>query len=296
MSAQFNSSCPDADTALRGTEGTFAVGGLTCSVSRWSFSGTRESDFLAPRHHLASVRELQRGDHLVMHGSFGGKRHVARTLCEHDSFFLPKGQRWVGKATGNAEARILTCELEPSVLTHLFGDRAADFDLEPYFGACPIAPGLLERLEALCIAPDAFPRAYGDALTVALACELFRACSSKPFPPPPNANVGAKRFRQVLEHIEGSLETDTSLSDLASLTGLSVSHFSHAFTAAQGVAPHRYILQRRIDKAKALLRNSDATVASISARVGFSSQSRFTQVFARQTGITPSAYRSEQMR
>jgi AraC family transcriptional regulator len=207
-------------------------------------------------------------------------------------FLLPAGHRWSGTFSGSASARVLACDLDPSIFKSVLGDRTG-FDLEPYFGESRIAPGILERLEALCLTPDAFPRAYADALTTVLTFELFRARSNKPFSPN-QAQFGASRFKPVLDHIEGVLESDPSLSDLASLMGLSVSHFSHAFTAAYGVAPHRYILQRRIEKAKALLRTSDATVAMISERVGFSSQSRFSQIFARQTGITPSAYRMKQ--
>jgi AraC family transcriptional regulator len=159
-----------------------------------------------------------------------------------------------------------------------------------------VAPGLLERLEALCLTPDAFPRAYAEALTAVLAFELFHSFATKPVLPPLKSNAGSSRFKLVLDHIENTLESDTSVSDLAPLMGLSVSHFSHAFTAAYGVAPYHYILQRRIDKAKTLLRSSDVTIAAICARVGFSNQSRFAQIFARYTGITPSAYRLEQRR
>jgi AraC family transcriptional regulator len=269
----------------------FAVGGLTCAVCERSFSGTEVVDVELSLHHLVSLREVS-GEGLRAHGAFDGGRFVTRRMSEFDLFFLPAGHRWAGTFSGSAGARFLMCDLDPSIFKSVLGDRAG-FDLEPYFGESRIAPGILERLEALCMTPDAFPRAYADALTTVLTFELFRARSNKPFSPN-QAQFGASRFKPVLDHIEGVLESDPSLSDLASLMGLSVSHFSHAFTAAYGVAPHRYILQRRIEKAKALLRTSDATVATISARVGFSSQSRFSQIFARHTGITPSAYRMRQ--
>jgi len=269
----------------------FAVGGLTCAVYERSFSGTEVVDVQVSLHHLVSVREVS-GEGVRTQGAFDGGRFVARRMCERDSFFLPTGHRWAGTFSGSGSVRFLTCDLDDSSFKNVLGSRIG-FELEPHFGESPIAPGILERLEALCLTRDAFPRAYADALTTVLTFELFRARSNKPFPPN-KGQFGASRFKPVLDHIEDVLEGDPSLSDLASLMGLSVSHFSHAFTAAYGVAPHRYILQRRIEKAKALLRTSDATVATISARVGFSSQSRFSQIFARQTGITPSAYRMEQ--
>jgi len=145
--------------------------------------------------------------------------------------------------------------------------------------------------DTLGLAPSVSPPALVDALRV-LKCELFRACATRPFSTPSNADVSPSRFAIVFEHIEENLDGEVNLVDLASLVGLSVSHFSHAFKAAFGVAPYRYILQRRLAKAKALLRTSEATIAEIAACVGFSSQSRFSQMFAQSTGLTPSAYRS----
>jgi AraC-like DNA-binding protein len=291
MSAEAVICDPSTDADAPGTESTVAIGGLRCSLRVRLYSGTCMDELQATRHHFAYIQEVQRASRLAIHGSFDGERYVARKLSEQDSFFLPIGRRWVGKSRGSAAVRILTCEFEHSAFAHAFGDRVTDFALEPQFGASPIAPGLLERLEALCLAPDAYPRSYADALAVVFTSELLRACATKPFPMPSTATVGKSRFKPVLDHIEDTLESDTTLSDLAALTGLSVSHFSHAFNAAYGIAPHRYILRRRIDKAKMLLGASDSTIAAISSRVGFSSQSRFTQLFSRHTGLTPSAYR-----
>jgi AraC family transcriptional regulator len=144
--------------------------------------------------------------------------------------------------------------------------------------------------DTLGLAPGDSPPSLVDALK-ALKYELFRAAAAGPLPTPSDPAFAPSRFTIVFEHIEDNLESGVNLIDLASLMALSVSHFSHAFKAAFGVAPYRYILQRRISVAKALLRNSDSTVAAIAARVGFSSQSRFSQIFAQMTGITPSAYR-----
>lgn len=296
MSAEATTCERDTGSEPCGSRSTVTIGGLTCSVSLRLFSGTYQKDVLGSRHRFTCIREAPRGNRLVTYGCFDGERVVARKICEQDSFFLPMGRRWVGKSRGSGTFRILECELEHSALERAFGDRIGTFDLAPQFGASPIALGLLERLEGLCVAADTFPRSYGDALGVIFTYELLRACATKPFPLPSNANVGKSRFKPVLDHIEDSLECDTPLSDLAALTGLSVSHFSHAFNAAYGVAPHRYILGRRIDKAKVLLVNSDFTISAISSRVGFSSQSRFTQIFSRHTGLTPSAYRLEQQR
>lgn len=291
MSAEATICDASTDSGPCETESALAVGGLRCSTSLRLLSATCKNEGEGTRHHFAYFREVQHANHFAVHGSFDGERFVAHKLSRHDAFFLPIGRRWAGRNSGTATARLLTCDLEHSAVAHAFGDRVGNLTLEPHFGPSPIAPGLLERLEALCLAPDAYPRSYADALAVLFTCELVRACATKPLPAPSAANVGKARFKPVLDHIEDTLESDTTLSDLAALTGLSVSHFSHAFNATYGIAPHRYILRRRIDKAKTLLGASDSTIAAISSRVGFSSQSRFTKIFSRHTGLTPSAYR-----
>jgi AraC-like DNA-binding protein len=296
VSAQPDTLWPEANPIYPVDAASVAIGGLTCSLSVESYSGTHACELVAERHHFCSVRDVQDATRLSIYGSFDSEPRIARCVRGQDSFFLPVGRRWVGKRKGKATVRVLTCDLEPSSFADAFGDRIGELDLQPHFGSVPMAPGLLERLEALCLAPDTFPRSYADALAVILICELMRACTGKEFPPRSTANVGTSRFRPVLDHIEDTLGADTSLSTLAALTGLSVSHFSHAFNTAYGVAPHRYILQRRIEKAKLLLSTSNATITVISQRVGFSNQSRFSQIFAQQTHLSPSAYRAERLR
>ncbi len=104
-------------------------------------------------------------------------------------------------------------------------------------------------------------------------------------------DVRFMRFSWLLMFIEEHLDRDITLSELAALANLSVPHFAHAFKAAYNVAPYQYILRRRIERSKDLLCSSDDTVAAVAAAVGFSSQSRFSYVFGRETGMTPSVYR-----
>jgi transcriptional regulator GlxA family with amidase domain len=104
--------------------------------------------------------------------------------------------------------------------------------------------------------------------------------------------VGSARFKPVLDFVEDSLDREIGLHEMASLAGLSIAHFSHAFKATYGVSPYRYIQQRRIRRAATFLRTTNDTVATIAARVGFASQSRFSHAFTSLIGSAPSAYRS----
>lgn len=83
-----------------------------------------------------------------------------------------------------------------------------------------------------------------------------------------------------------------AVEDLARAAGLSKAHFSRAFRAAFGVAPHAYLLTRRLERAAALLRTTDRSVAEICLAVGLTSVGSFTTSFTRTFGRSPTAYRA----
>jgi AraC-like DNA-binding protein len=80
--------------------------------------------------------------------------------------------------------------------------------------------------------------------------------------------------------------------DLARAAGLSRAHFSREFKRAFGESPHGYLLTRRLERAAALLRNTDRSVADICFSVGLSSVGSFTTSFTRTFGKSPTAYRA----
>jgi AraC-like DNA-binding protein len=79
---------------------------------------------------------------------------------------------------------------------------------------------------------------------------------------------------------------------LAQAAGLSPAHFSRAFRKAFGESPHAYLLTRRLERAAALLRNTDNSVADICIAVGLTSIGSFTTSFKRMFAATPTAYRA----
>ncbi len=78
---------------------------------------------------------------------------------------------------------------------------------------------------------------------------------------------------------------------MADAAGLSRAHFSRAFRSAFGQPPHVYLLTRRLERAAALLRNTDHRVADICVEVGLTSVGSFTASFKRMFGSTPTVYR-----
>src|SRR5438874_8370396 len=80
--------------------------------------------------------------------------------------------------------------------------------------------------------------------------------------------------------------------DLARAAGLSRAHFSREFHRAFGESPHAYLLTRRLERAAALLRTTDRSVADICVSVGLQSVGSFTTSFTRSYGASPTAYRA----
>jgi transcriptional regulator GlxA family with amidase domain len=82
-----------------------------------------------------------------------------------------------------------------------------------------------------------------------------------------------------------------SVDDLARAAGLSRAHFSREFRRAYGESPHAYLLTRRLERAAALLRSTDRSVADVCFSVGSRSVGSFTTSFTRTYGVSPTAYR-----
>jgi AraC-like DNA-binding protein len=83
-----------------------------------------------------------------------------------------------------------------------------------------------------------------------------------------------------------------AVDDMAAAAGLSRAHFSREFRRAFGEPPHAYLLTRRLERAAALLRDTDRSVAEICLSVGLQSVGSFTTSFTRTFGRSPTAYRA----
>src|SRR4051794_31911489 len=81
--------------------------------------------------------------------------------------------------------------------------------------------------------------------------------------------------------------------DMAAAAGLSKAHFSREFRRAFGESPHHYLLTRRLERAAALLRNTDRSVADVCMSVGLRSVGSFTSSFTRTYGVSPNKYRAK---
>jgi AraC family transcriptional regulator len=106
----------------------------------------------------------------------------------------------------------------------------------------------------------------------------------------PASGLTRNQGRRVLEYIESNLGRGLTLGELAKVTDLSLHHFARMFKRGMGVTPHRYVLERRVERAKEMLRGSGASLVEIGFSIGFNSQSHFTSAFHRIVGATPGEF------
>jgi AraC family transcriptional regulator len=151
--------------------------------------------------------------------------------------------------------------------------------------------GTMTSSSAASRSANSFPKVYEQALATILQLVLAQSGGSGAATEAFHADRPRSRFTPATDFVEEHLDRKIGLSEMASLVALSVSQFAHAFKAEYGVSPHRYLTVRRIERAKALLRTTDDTVASIAQRAGFASQAHFSESFGKVVGVTPTAYR-----
>ena len=103
---------------------------------------------------------------------------------------------------------------------------------------------------------------------------------------------GARHLLRAKDLVDARYAEPLSVAEMARAAGLSKAHFSREFAWTFGEAPHQYLLTRRLERAAALLRTTDWSVARVCTAVGLGSVGSFTTSFGRVFGQAPKAYRA----
>ena len=160
----------------------------------------------------------------------------------------------------------------------------------------PLIEQIARAIHGEMIDPAPGGKMLVETLATALGVHVLRHHSSlEPASislPAARGALDPRRLRRVTEFIEAHLGEGLTIEALASEACLSPFHFARAFKAATGTAPHRYLTDRRIGRARALIAEGRLPLAEIAEQCGFSSQPHFTRWFKRIVGITPGAYRA----
>jgi AraC family transcriptional regulator len=246
---------------------------------------------------------------------------VVEPMADHVVMTYPAGSQRLERRTGKSAA-IATAR--PGVVTVIPAGSTSRWDihqpmhvvqlylphrtLERIAGEADIAaPGdLLERTghadlitsRLLLSAADALEGSaaldalFRQQLTDLLANRLLRAHAGSPTTFQPTlGGLAPTALRRAIERLRSDSDSDVSLAALASDAGLSRFHFCRAFKESTGLSPHAWLRQHRLEQAMNMLRNTDESVVSIAAALGYSSQTAFAAAFRKLTSETPSEWR-----
>jgi AraC family transcriptional regulator len=205
----------------------------------------------------------------------------------HGQFCVVPAGTWT-RWTLSAPARSLLLRLAPALVrdtADTLGLAAADDALDP---SIHLRDPQIERIGWMMQAEDhdAYPggRLFADGLAAALAARLLVLQRRLPGAPAPRGGLPAWRLRRVVEYIEAHLPEPLALAELAAVAGFSVSHFKSLFKRAVGVPVHRFVLERRVERARLLLLDGARTRAEIALAAGFAHQSHMARCMRRVLG------------
>jgi len=248
---------------------------------------------VTPSEHVVSL--FLRGSVDLLQQRSG--REVQRVMRAGDIIVMPAGEP--KRICHHGPAEILKLKLAPAFVEGVAFDGVAlrhpRFDLLDNFGTRdPRLEATARQLLDECSTQGLASHVYADALANQLAIHLLRnhstaavarECALTSLPP--------YRLRRALDYIHEHLADELTLARIAATLAMSPCHFAHEFRRAVGVAPHQYILDQRVQRAKRLLRDTDLPLIEIAHRVGCSSPSHFSVLFRRATGYPPKHYRNK---
>ena len=208
---------------------------------------------------------------------------------------MPQGSRHAVRFEGTGKVEGIALAFDPDLFNHLV--RSAD-------GSCstqivqslavspPKIEHLMRALEYESLEPSTPDRFALECIATAIALALSQHARATAIASKPGTRLAPRQIRAVQSYVEEHLKHSIALADLAATAGLSQFHFLRAFKQSLGVTPGQYVLDRRMERARCLLKSGNLSIAEVAICVGFDHSSHFTRAFRKAVGTAPSAFRS----
>jgi AraC family transcriptional regulator len=214
--------------------------------------------------------------------------------------FIPPGAKLSGWSVPSVRSTWLNIYIGPVVRSFGGDFRLDGAGLEPRVHFVdPAVRSTVDKLKGLLDGSENCSFEYAQLLCALVITELRRGNGHKQKELASASDVtdfetrplDRQRHRQLCDFIESRLDQPLTVAELSALAGLSPLHFIRSFKRATGTPPHRYVVLRRIERAKIHLSNPANSVTDIALATGFGSSSHFCHVFRSVVGISPTEYR-----
>ena len=230
---------------------------------------------------------------------YPGKRKFEGQMLPRDTAIIPAGSSWLCRTEESKSPTMLLLYLRPFFVRSAAGELNFSHEggLTPQIGfkdknICHVAMSLLHELNEA----NVVGRLYADSLAAGLAIQLVRHYNALKEVHVGHGGMAPHKLRQAISlidhHLSEEEEGRVALRAVARAVRMSYFHFSRAFKQSMGMTATNYIAERRIERAKKMLEETELPISEIALRSGFSSQSHFTTAFRRLAGATPKAFRA----
>jgi AraC family transcriptional regulator len=215
------------------------------------------------------------------------------TAASHDLVVLPPRREFLGRARGRGQG--LWLFIDPQMINDewrmkSFTERAT---VDCSWSKDPLSWALVSEIRKECM--NRFPRGpmFLERAAMVFVTELAYVlrCITPRFEP--THALCDSKLRMVIDYFECNLNRNITLSEVSALVELTPRYFCAAFKEATGRPPHQFQIERRVERAKALLRDPDLSLTDVARLVGFNSRSHLSDYFHRIAGVTPARYRAE---
>jgi AraC family transcriptional regulator len=250
---------------------------------------TGDFDFSMPKHAISVAFAPH---DRVTWSVDGGKRQT--TPLPAGSVFIYSSREFVWHQR-EKESEYLNLQIEPQIINRLADDNGISTPIELEHRIIFPDPTILhiaQLLKSEAVNGGLAGNLYVESLRNLLAVHLLRSYGGVSEKSPPQSGViDTLKLKQIKDYIEENLAEELAIANLAILVPMSEFHFARTFKILTGEPPHRYILKRRIERAKILLKVTRFSTAEIAYQVGFSNPSHFTAQFRKLLGVTPKQFR-----
>ena len=205
-----------------------------------------------------------------------------------DLSLIPAG--WRTESWTDATVDFMQIELGRELVRRAAGN-GRDVELPCLFSFDePVVRELALSMLADAQAHGAAARMYVESAAAVLAQRLVSR-GGRPAVATPRSGLAPAVLRRAKDFLHHEMNRNPGITELSAAVGMNVDHFSRMFKRSTGLAPHQYLGNMRLERAKTLLAGGHTPIIEIAYEVGYANPSQFSAFFRKRTGVSPTEFR-----